>query len=534
MKFSAFQKTVSDRTACRTPNQNRLYLLVRRSGKSLCIASKIGIHLGKRLFVKVVNKTQTNKLHHCRNGKEDCDQRTEIDRKLPRKLGNVDVFRPCLGVNRIVDVSHPLHDDQCNSGTYPNREIGSMTGNNLAANTNVSDIYSYKGDAGTLQLWIAEGYIADLNDIVNTQIDRVGNVVSVGGETVLERMTGNAAKAVVAGAEKHIYGIPEYISVTGFAYNKDLFNQYGWEIPDTTAELEALCQQIIKDTKGEIDPIGWFQDAGGYLYFATENWVNQYEGIANLDAFYNSTDRNIYHNENGMFVNSKTEALSNLFKFFLPRSEGGYSANTSRTVGYKAAQRNLLKGEFAMMLNGSWLQNEMLQYWDEAEIGMFAIPQLSDSDGSILQSATYDNGEVGNDKRVLNASYDAYYMIPERAINKQGAIDFLLYLSSEEGCELYTQYSNAVRPFKYDVSTTSALYSKVSNFGRSILDIADQCYLYTPIINNEWSALGLGGLWSTASPDRIEVQAIRKGASKNPADWLAREWAQSSRYENIA
>lgn len=392
----------------------------------------------------------------------------------------------------------------------PNREIVGTAANSISTGTGVSDIYSYPY-GNVLKTWYTNGWLEDLSDVCAQQTQD--------GRTMLESMTGNAAKSL--GIKGGIYGIPEYTSVTGLVYNVDLFEEYGWEIPNTTKEFEALCNQIDADTNGAVTPLVWCKDAEGYLYFATENWISQREGIANMDKFHAYESAEVYatqDNDQGSLYTSKKMALNNLQKFFLPKKEGGYAHDNSRTMSNTKAQEAVIKKECAMMLNGSWFVNEMALYLqaNPTTLGIFALPEMTDAMGNVTHAPGY---ATENDKRVLTADYGAYYFIPSNAPNKELAKEFLLFLSSEEACSLYTQYANAVRPFIYDVSETSDLYSKVSDFGKSVLKMADQHYLYAAISSSELALKGKGGLWPRGNRVESEMMANAQGN----ADDLLRE-----------
>ena len=40
------------------------------------------------------------------------------------------------------------------------------------------------------------------------------------------------------------YGLPYAANAAGILYNKDMFEQHGWETPETWNEFTALCEQI--------------------------------------------------------------------------------------------------------------------------------------------------------------------------------------------------------------------------------------------------------------------------------------------------
>ena len=407
--------------------------------------------------------------------------------------------------------------------TIPNRQISGTTSTNLSANTDVSDIYSYPY-GGPIRTWISKGWVEDLTDLCTTQ-------KTLDNRTILESMTGNSAKSISrvdkATNERHIYAIPEYTSVTGFVYNIDLFEENGWKVPNTTKELEDLCKQILNEKGGKVAPIVWCDSADGYLYFATENWISQYEGIDNMNKFHEYASADVYaleDNEAGSIYSAKKASLEAVAKFFTSIKDGGYAHNDSEDLDNVNAQYAVIEGSAAMMLNGSWFENEMVQYLSDERIGMFPLPELSDSYGMPLRADGYTTED---NKRVLTADYGAYYFIPTMAPNKQGAKDFLLYLSSEKACSIYTQYSNAVRPFQYDMSKTSTLYSKVGVFGQSILDIGDQYYLYSVASDSDLAFKGLGGLWARGV--RIEREVLGAGVGANVTLYLDKDYGHATK-----
>lgn len=406
----------------------------------------------------------------------------------------------------------------------PNRELTGTLNNSLSSNTNVSDIYSYQYSSG-LRTWITNGYVEDLTALCDTEIP--GD-----GRTVRQSMIGNTEECMKLDGK--IYAVPEYTNVTGFIYNMDLFEQYGWKVPNNTKEFEALCKQIIKDTKGAVDPIIWCRDADGYLYFASENWITQYAGVANMDKFYEYNSKEIYalqDNDAGSLYSAKVAALENLVKFLVP--EGDYTYDNSRTEDYMKAQLKVITGECAMMLNGAWFENEMskelsLPEYKDTKIGMFAVPEIADTNGEPIHMDGYTTvdaeGKVATEgKRVINASHGAYYFIPSMAKNKEDAKTFFLYLNSKEACEIYTKHANVVRPFDYDYGEGSSVYNEVSVFGKSVLKMADEHYLYAPASNSPLDWLSVAGLWPQGN--RVERQILSDSSlTINADEWLQKDY----------
>ena len=197
----------------------------------------------------------------------------------------------------------------------------------------------------------------------------------------------------------------------------------------------------------------------------------------------------------------KQLAHENLLKFLKDRSQGGYALNGSMQVDHHYAQGELVKGTCAMMLNGSWFENEMAAVLAQPEnqgldFGMFPLPEMSDAEGNVLHAEGYT---TQGSKRVLDASYGAYYFIPTAAKNKELAVDFLKFINSDEGCVIYTKYTNAVRPADYNLNPESADYAGISFFGKSIIAMADNNYLYSAYSTSPLAIDGVISLYPKGS-----------------------------------
>ena len=374
-------------------------------------------------------------------------------------------------------------------------DINSNVENQVNNNVNVADIYSVR-DLRQIVNFGLNGKAMDLTPMLD-QTFGAGYK-----ESNLPVRANVDSKAIAAcSLNGKTYCFPEYTSVTGIVYNASLFEEYGWEIPNTTKELEDLCNQIIADTSGAVSPFVYCGSAAdGYLYFAVDNWLNQYAGIANLDEFYKYESASLFAPNSKMSVGKKL-AHENLLKFLKDRSQGGYALDGSMQVDHHFAQGELIKGTCAMMLNGSWFENEMSAVLAQPEnsglkIGMFPLPEMSDAEGNVLHAEGYTTQGT---KRVLDASYGAYYFIPTQAKNKELAIDFLKFLNSDEGSIIYSKYTNAVRPVNYNLDPESADYAGISFFGKSIIGMADANYLYSAYSTSPLAVDGVISLYPKGS-----------------------------------
>ena len=80
------------------------------------------------------------------------------------------------------------------------------------------------------------------------------------------------------GGEYTYFCVPWVTGMQGMVYNRTMFEEYGWEVPNTTDDLLVLCDEIVAD--GEVP----------FIFTSKENywtcmmfllWWGQYEGADN-------------------------------------------------------------------------------------------------------------------------------------------------------------------------------------------------------------------------------------------------------------
>lgn len=257
-------------------------------------------------------------------------------------------------------------------------------------------------------------------------------------------------------SENHYYIFPSTTHVTGIVYNKTMFDEYGWEVPETTAELTALCAQINSDTKGKIKPFVYPGKVnGGYWDFVGQNWWLQVSGIEKLNEFMKFEDPEVFnHDKKSSPSYGKYEMLEYYQELIVESRDANVYAMSASYDHYKS-QQIFGAGLAAMIPNGSWIQNESGEDIED-EIRMMAVP--------LMEGALTD--ENGEPIRYNYSGQPDFAAIPKNASNKEGAKLFLAYMCRDDMLKLYTEASGTARPFDYDVSEC-----QVNDFQKSCLDI---------------------------------------------------------------
>lgn len=367
----------------------------------------------------------------------------------------------------------------------------------------VSDLYTIR-DIAQIKRFYINKQIATLDDVYASIIE---------DDKTLESMMDDSAKDY-CNYQDHYIAIPEYMNVNGYVYNKKLFDQYGWEIPKTTTEMETLFAKILSDTNGQTMPLITCGAADGYVYYLLNGINTAYEGIANMQKLLKFDDVNEFHPDKRA---GKIHALEKLKYWY---SDGnGFVYPNARGLTHIEAQQKLLEGKAAMMLNGSWFETEMSAYMKpENDVAMFAVPQYTEG----IEPEHAAGYTTIDDKPIMNTEYTANWFIPAKAKNLEGAKDFLKFICTSKMNELYTKNCNSVRPFKYNKDSTSETYAEMSNFGKSVLDIANNYTSFVPASKSQLVVSKGLDLWPCES-DKYHLKAMLD-EGKEPYNEILREY----------
>lgn len=270
-----------------------------------------------------------------------------------------------------------------------------------------------------------------------------------------------------------------YISVV---YNKKMFEEAGIkQLPRTSDELKAVCDKL---SRAGVTPFAHFQ-GGGYWRFISEAWFAQADG---LDYYLNTFYAN--KGEDGTSP-SKDALLKKDGRYDVLKAYEGiitpeFTMEGSNTDDHIKAQTKFLDGRAAMMINGTWLANEMESTGNVDNLAMMRLPVISsikkrlttvksDSVLRVLVSAidsvldgekTADDYKAGDDyevdgnqiaaadwdivmeaRKTVSAQYSGgNVFIPTYSNAKEGAEKFIKFMFSDEGYKIYTDTLHMTMP----------------------------------------------------------------------------------------
>jgi len=198
------------------------------------------------------------------------------------------------------------------------------------------------------------------------------------------------------------YGIPLQYAVHAVWYNRNMFEEHGWQKPTTWDEFYALCEQI----KGKgIWPLA-FQ--GRYPNYSQGLTDNAYYHLAGRERFYEQKFLVPGSFDNPEFVRALGLVQHTGANYFQPGSAG---------MSHTEAQMEFFLGHTAMILCGSWLKSEMQgKIPDGFRLGTFPLPIIA---------------ETKADPKALYTSAGYFFVLKGSRHPELGA-DFLRFMTSPQ------------------------------------------------------------------------------------------------------
>lgn len=314
---------------------------------------------------------------------------------------------------------------------------------------------------------------ADTSDFI--PLDDMLNATAEGdSKPLIEKFNTNYLKNAQA-ADGHYYQITYGGGIISLVYNKNLFAQAGiTELPRTTNELAIVCDKLYS---AGITPICHFAPEGYYGYLS-DALIYQYDREGYTETFYSCTDAGGVSPSKEVFTTK--DGRYEVLKAYEKILTTDYVMEGSNSIDHVTAQTMFLNDSAAMMVNGSWIANEMASIEGSMEnFAMMRMPVLSaitnklttvKSDAQLRQVITaidnvqdgvkqlsdYQSGDIYNvdGQEVSQEDWDFIYTarytiaanysgenacIPQYSENVEGAKMFLSFLYSDEGYRTYVK-----------------------------------------------------------------------------------------------
>lgn len=199
-----------------------------------------------------------------------------------------------------------------------------------------------------------------------------------------------------------VYALPYAANAAGILYNKDMFEQNGWEIPETWSEFIALCEEI---KKSGTDPLYL-----GYkdTWTCLAPWNALAVGLAPSDVCSSV-------NAGRTTFAAEYAEVADKIKVLLDYAEPNPNA-----YSYNDACTAFARGQSAMY-----------------PIGSYAVPQiLSVNPDMNIDSFTFPANE-NEQENVLNSGIDLHFSVMRGTKNKEAVYEVLRFLFDDETVQIY-------------------------------------------------------------------------------------------------
>ena len=220
--------------------------------------------------------------------------------------------------------------------------------------------------------------------------------------------------------QEGVYALPYVANAAGMLYNKEMFEEHGWEIPETWDEFLTLCEEI---NASGIQP----------LYFGyKDTWTCLAPWNALAVGLTDSDTCNQVNMGNTTFTAAYGEVAEKM-KVLLD-----YAEPNPYAYGYNDACTAFAKEQTAMY-----------------PIGSYAIPQIKSVNPTMkIDSFTFPANEKEEDN-VLNSGIDLQFCVMKNCKNKEAAYEVLRFLYEDETIQYYldNQGGVACKEGDFDIPT---------------------------------------------------------------------------------
>ncbi len=233
-----------------------------------------------------------------------------------------------------------------------------------ASGSSMPDLVNVWGQPSFLDEVIAEGLLAELNQ------DDYAEYGFLSGS--LDGFS----------KEGKLYGLPRNTDVMAFYYNKAIFEEHGWKVPQTYAQLNQLAKDITAEGMIPCSMDGADKWPISIYY---QDIVTKILGDSQQDV------RNSV--STGDFSNAAYKQAAELMQESV---EAGLFQNGFETSDYGTAQNLFTNGQAAMFYMGSWemsmANNEEISPEVRDNIGIFMMPVVEGGTAQVTDIAAWNGG----------------------------------------------------------------------------------------------------------------------------------------------
>ncbi|WP_105614766.1 carbohydrate ABC transporter substrate-binding protein [Vallitalea okinawensis] len=306
--------------------------------------------------------------------------------------------------------------------------------------------YIYAGELDTLML--GDGALLPLNDVFESE--------SLDGDGVLlkDKIIPGFLDYCSPLDDGNIYFAPVNMSVLGLFYNKGLFDEKGWEEPQTWDEFFAFAEKAEETDRALFTYQGIYPV---YNEFILGSMLASGAGKEEVDKILNYAE--------DAWEDPKVKEVLDVYGKIASENlllEGTVAMNHTQ------AQTAFLQGQALFIPSGTWMENEMKDVTPEEgfKYGFIPAPRLN-----------------AEDKPYVNSGFERHY-IPKNAKNIEMAKEFMKYQYKAENIALKAELTTAVMPVVGGVELAKEYISEAMYNCYSVFDKYD-----AQALNFDWKVV---------------------------------------------
>lgn len=253
------------------------------------------------------------------------------------------------------------------------------------------------------------GIGGDINYSYYVDADILADVSDYPGLSDIKQSYVDILEALEITPKDGTYGVPYVANAAGILYNKDMFEEHGWQIPESWSELIDLCQEI--QSEGILPFYFGFRDTWTCL----APWNSLAVDLAPAD-----TCKQVNAGET-TFTDEYRETAEKCLELV------SYGPDDPFAYGYNDACTAFANGESAMYPIGSYAVPQILSVNPDMNIDSFVTPGNDDAS-----------------KNTLNSGVDLMFAVTAACKNKDAAYEVLDFLLEDENIQAYIDDQNAV------------------------------------------------------------------------------------------
>ena len=218
------------------------------------------------------------------------------------------------------------------------------------------------------------------------------------------------------------YGVPYVANAAGILYNRAMFQEHGWEIPENWEELMILCQEI--QSEGILPFYFGFKD----IWTCLAPWNAIAVDLAPAD-----TAKQV--NRGNTTFSAEYRELSEKYLELLK-----YGPDDPFAYGYNDACTAFARGQSAMYTIGSYAIPQILSVNPNLNLDSFVMPANSDKAAN-----------------TLNSGIDLQFCVTADCKNKEAAYEVLDFLYEDKNIQKYIDAQNSIPCKEGDFKLASVL-----------------------------------------------------------------------------